>query len=222
MSYDLIVFDWDGTLADSTGRIVDSMQRAGRIIGLPPVTDAQVQNIIGLGLPEAITTLWPAIDEQNMAAMKECYARHFVSDSPVAMGLFAGAETMLARLQEQSILLAVATGKSRRGLDRILDDLTLRHRFAATRCADETCSKPDPLMLQEILAQLRIPASRALMVGDTTYDLDMANAAGMACVAMSHGAHDEVALSACRPLVMCHNIAGLDAWLARHLSTAGK
>ncbi|MDO6749609.1 HAD family hydrolase, partial [Gilvimarinus sp. 1_MG-2023] len=88
-----------------------------------------------------------------------------VSDSPVAMGLFAGAETMLARLQEQGILLAVATGKSRRGLDRILDDLTLRRRFAATRCADDTCSKPDPLMLQEILAQLRIPASRALMVG---------------------------------------------------------
>ncbi|MFK4752087.1 HAD-IA family hydrolase [Oceanobacter antarcticus] len=217
MGFDLIIFDWDGTLADSTGRIVDSMQRAGRIVGLPLVTDAQVQNIIGLGLPEAVETLWPAIDEEQMAAMKECYARHFVSDSPIPMGLFAGAETMLARLQERGVLLAVATGKSRRGLDRILDDLTLRHRFAATRCADESRSKPDPLMLQELLAQLRIPASRALMVGDTTYDLDMANAAGVAGVAMSHGAHDELALLGCRPLAMCHSIAELDVWIAQAL-----
>jgi len=213
MSYELIIFDWDGTLADSTGRIVDSMQQAGRLVGLPDVTDAAVQNIIGLGLPEALQTVWPAITSDQLEAMREAYARNFVYDSQVKMTLFDGVETMLAELQQDDRLLAVATGKSRRGLDRILDDLALRHHFAATRCADETRSKPDPLMLQQLLAELNVAAESAVMIGDTTYDLDMAHAAGIDCVALSHGAHDETLLLSSRPLALLHSIAELQQWL---------
>ncbi|WP_028292424.1 HAD family hydrolase [Oceanobacter kriegii] len=216
MSYELIIFDWDGTLADSTGRIVDSMQHAGRLTGLPAVTDAEVQNIIGLGLPEALQTLWPDITAEQLDAMREAYARNFVYDSQVKMTLFEGAEVLLETLQQHDRLLAVATGKSRRGLDRILDDLALRHRFAATRCADETRSKPDPLMLHQLLEELNVAADKAVMIGDTTYDLDMANAAGIDCVAMSHGAHDEDLLLSSNPKALLHSIAELQQWLLQH------
>lgn len=213
MKYPLIIFDWDGTLADSTGRIVDSLHGAARLVGLPPVTDAEAQNIIGLGLPEALQTLWPDIDDVAMASMREAYARNFVYDSQVTMKLFDGAWAMLERLQIDGHRVAVATGKSRKGLDRILDDLSIRHLFATTRCADETRSKPDPLMLQEILAELNVSAEHALMIGDTTYDLEMAQAAGVASIGISHGAHDDARLLACKPLELCHSIADLEQWL---------
>lgn len=221
MSYELIIFDWDGTLADSTGRIVDSMQKAGRLVGLPDLSDAAVQNIIGLGLPEALLALWPDITDEQMTRMREAYARNFVYDSQVQMSLFEGAEQMLKRLQEAGLLLAVATGKSRKGLDRLLHDLGLGHYFAATRCADETRSKPDPLMLEELLAQLSVPAGKALMVGDTTYDLDMARAAGVDSVAMGHGAHEDGVLLASGPQVLCHNIAELENWIFSHIDGSG-
>lgn len=216
MKYQLLIFDWDGTLADSTGRIVDSMQRAARLVGLPAITDAEAQNIIGLGLPEALRTLWPNITAKELEAMRESYARHFVYDSQVSMALFDGAREMLENLGAEGHLLAVATGKSRKGLDRILYDLGATHLFATTRCADETLSKPDPLMINEILAELNVSASRALMVGDTTYDLDMARAAGVATIAMSHGAHDDERLLACKPLELCHSIADLEQWLSNN------
>ncbi|WP_221795049.1 HAD-IA family hydrolase [Oceanobacter mangrovi] len=215
MRYELIVFDWDGTLADSTGRIVDSMQLAGRLVGLPAISDAAVQNIIGLGLPEAIRTLWPDIKADQLDVMRDAYARNFVYDSQVKMQLFDGAEQLLASLQSQGKLLAVATGKSRRGLDRILDDLKLGHRFVITRCADETRSKPDPLMLREILAELNVAPEEALMVGDTTYDLDMAAAAGVDSVGMSHGAHEEDVLWVSKPKQIFHSLAELHDWLGR-------
>lgn len=216
MTYQLLIFDWDGTLADSTGRIVDSMQRAARLVGLPPITDIEAQNIIGLGLPEALRVLWPNIEGAELDAMREAYARHFVYESQVSMALFDGARAMLENLLNDGYLLAVATGKSRKGLDRILDDLAIGHLFATTRCADETLSKPDPLMVNEILAELNVSASRALMVGDTTYDLDMARAAGVSTIAMSHGAHDDARLLACEPLELCHSIADLEQWIRNH------
>ena len=221
MSYELIIFDWDGTLADSTGRIVDSMQKAGRLVGLRELPDAAVQNIIGLGLPEALLALWPEISDEQMVLMREAYARNFVYDSQVQMSLFDGVEGMLQRLQDAGLLLAVATGKSRKGLDRLLGDLALGHYFAATRCADETRSKPDPLMLNELLVQLSVPASRALMVGDTTYDLDMANAAGMDSVAMGHGAHEDAVLMGSGPKVLCHDIAALERWIFSQVTGSG-
>lgn len=212
MKYDLIVFDWDGTLADSTGRIVDSMQRAANECGLPSVPDAAVQNIIGLGLPEAIKAVWPNVTLEQMEPMRATYARYFVADSQIEMNLFDGAEDLLSRLRSKR-KTAVATGKSRKGLDRILRDLVLESAFDITRCADETCSKPDPLMLNEILSELNVAPSRALMIGDTSYDLDMAMAAGVDSIAMSHGAHEEDVLKACGPQAICHSIAELENWI---------
>ncbi len=213
MKYDLIVFDWDGTLVDSTGRIVDSMQRAASDVGLASISDFAVQNIIGLGLPEALETLWPGIDGEQRQRMTEVYARYFVADSEVSMAFFAGADSLLHNLKVSGRQLAVATGKSRRGLDRMLDEHDVRHWFAATRCADETESKPAPRMLNELLQQLSVPAERALMVGDTTYDLDMASAAGVAAVAMTHGAHDEEVLRRHRPVAVCHSLNELNNWI---------
>ncbi|MCA6062340.1 HAD-IA family hydrolase [Thalassolituus marinus] len=214
--YRLIIFDWDGTLVDSTQRIVDSMSRAGSEVGLPVVPDAAIQNIIGLGLPEALKTVWPSISEQQLKAMHPVYARYFVSDSQIDMGFFIGTEDFLKDLLSKGYILSVATGKSRKGLDRMLHDLKVGHLFATTRCADETRSKPDPLMLNEILSELSIAPSEALMIGDTTYDLDMANAAGIDSVAMGHGAHDDNTLLACGPKAICHSIQELKNWIETH------
>ncbi|MFY9179711.1 MAG: HAD-IA family hydrolase [Venatoribacter sp.] len=211
--FKLVVFDWDGTLVDSTGRIVDSMQRASAYVGLPAVSDGDVQNIIGLGLPEAIQTLWPDISEHDLHKITPIYARYFVDDSPVGMGPFVGAIDLLENLLERGHLLAVATGKTRRGLDRMFRDLKLGHYFAASRCADETCSKPDPLMLNEVLNELSIDPADAVMIGDTTYDLMMAQAAGVASIAMSHGAHEQDRLLSCNPLTLCHSMRELNEWL---------
>lgn len=213
MRFELIIFDWDGTLADSTGRIVDSMRVAGQRVGLPTVLDASIQNIIGLGLPEALKTVWPAITDEQLVAMRTEYARLFVDDSKVPMQLFPGAREMLHQLKDQGRQLAVATGKSRKGLDRLLNDLELVSAFNITRCADETRSKPDPLMLKEILSELAVPEDKTLMVGDTTYDLDMANALGIATVAMSHGAHDEPLLLSREPEALLHSIHELESWI---------
>lgn len=214
--FKLVVFDWDGTLVNSTGRIVDSMQRAATELALPSVSDAQVQNIIGLGLPEAMRVLWPAISEADLQRMIPVYARYFIHESAVGMALFDGALTLLQDLQARGYLLAVATGKKRQGLDRMFRDLKLGDFFAASRCADETRSKPDPLMLNELLHELGIDKSEALMVGDTTYDLDMANAAGVASVAMGHGAHDQATLLSCKPLALCHSMRELNEWIRDH------
>ena len=212
MKYELLIFDWDGTLCDSTGRIVDSMRSAAHETGLRVVHDSEIQNIIGLGLPEAIRTVWPEILDDQLPPMKAAYARHFVSDSPVMMSLFDGAAELLDRYAGTR-RLAVATGKSRKGLDRILTDLSMHSVFDITRCADETRSKPDPCMLFEILSELNVSPERALMVGDTTFDLEMASAAGMHSVGMSHGAHDEARLLACEPRVICHSIQELTNWI---------
>lgn len=213
MKYELIIFDWDGTLSDSTGRIVDSMQQAAKQVGLTRISDFAVQNIIGLGLPEALQTLWPGIDAEQLRHMTEVYARYFVSDSQVSMDFYPHARSLLAELKEQGRQLAVATGKSRRGLDRILAESELHSSFAATRCADETASKPDPLMLNELLRELSVSASRAVMIGDTSYDLEMARAAGMDAVALSHGAHDEEILRRHSPVAVCHNLTELKHWI---------
>lgn len=216
LRYRVIIFDWDGTLVDSTQRIVDSMQQAAREVGLNKVPDAAVQNIIGLGLPEALRAVWPDINPSQLDAMRQVYARFFVSDSQVGMDFFPGARAMLDTLLARGYLLAVATGKSRKGLDRLLQDLKVGHLFATTRCADETRSKPDPLMLEEIMSELSVAASEVLMVGDTTYDLDMAKAAGVDSVAMGHGAHDDQQLMACSPETVCHSIQQLIDWITVH------
>ncbi|MCH2039808.1 MAG: HAD-IA family hydrolase [Saccharospirillaceae bacterium] len=221
MKYKLIIFDWDGTLVDSTGRIVDSMQQASVEVGLPAVPDMAVQNIIGLGLPEALQTVWPGIDASQMSEMTRVYARHFVYDSKVAMAFFDGVADLLGDLRQAGCKLAVATGKSRKGLDRMLTQMEVDGRpvgeqFAASRCADETRSKPDPLMLKELLDELNIPAEEALMIGDTSFDLNMASALNIDSVAMSHGAHDRSVLLDCQPRAMCHSITELNQWIKQN------
>lgn len=214
--YKLVIFDWDGTLVNSTARIIDSMQQAAQQHSLPEVSDAEVQNIIGLGLPEAMQTLWPDLGHEQLKQAAPSYAKNFIQDSKVGMEVFPGTRELLSELMLRNYLLAVATGKARKGLDRTMHDLSLRHFFADTRCADETRSKPDPLMLHELLASLGVAAHEALMVGDTTYDLDMANAAGMDSLGMSYGAHEIKRLEACNPLTICHSMQELQEWIINH------
>ncbi|MBC6904868.1 HAD-IIIA family hydrolase [Saccharophagus sp. K07] len=184
----LFIFDWDGTLCDSTGKIVRCMQLAAHKLGLPDLHDVQVLEIIGLGLPEAVNRLFPGISAATAEALKQEYSEFFLEDT-TPMPFFNGVEETLHRLRGSGYQLAIATGKSRRGLNRILEDMGLQNFFHASRCADETCSKPDPKMLLELLTEFRRPADQAVMVGDTEFDMEMARRADMPRVAVSYGAH---------------------------------
>jgi len=185
----LFIFDWDGTLCDSTGKIVRSMQQAAKQVRLPALDDTQVLNIIGLGLPEAVRHLYPDISTEQAEALRAAYSEHFLHYDQTPMPLFEGVENTLHRLRDDGYRLAIATGKSRRGLERVLDGLGLRSFFHGSRCADETTSKPDPHMLLELLKEFRSQAADAVMVGDTEYDMEMARRAQMPSVAVSYGAH---------------------------------
>ena len=209
----LFVFDWDGTLIDSTGKIIRCMHQAVEEVGLEPRTDLQVQNIIGLGLPEAITRLFPGIETDAMGALRAAYSRHFIEADRIPCEFYPGVYTVLETLREQGHLLAVATGKSRRGLNRVLGNLEMTRFFDATRCADETASKPNPLMLEQLLAELNSPREQAVMIGDTTYDLAMANNAGLGSIAVSYGAHSKDQLMTQQPLHCIDHFDELLVWL---------
>ena len=174
----MVIFDWDGTLCDSEAHIVRAVQSAARDMGLREPGDAEAANIIGLGLPQAMAVLFPEIPDDERVANEE--------EPPQ---LFPGALETLVVLKERGLELAVATGKSRRGLDRILRVFGLSDFFHATRCADETRSKPHPLMIEEIILERSVPAEQVVMVGDTEYDLEMAANAGVASVGVSYGVH---------------------------------
>lgn len=214
MRYRLLIFDWDGTLMDSLGRIVGCMQEAGRDIGLGTLAEEDVRDIIGLGLPEAINKLCPELDAQQAEALRQRYAHHFVhADMPPAL-FYPGVDLLMPELASRHGLgLAVATGKSRRGLERMFDQTESRGWFLASRTADETRSKPHPLMLEELLAELAVPVSEAVMIGDTEYDLEMARALGMDRVAVSYGVHDVARLSASEPRFIAHGFPELVDWL---------
>ncbi|RMG30447.1 MAG: HAD family hydrolase [Gammaproteobacteria bacterium] len=211
----LIVFDWDGTLIDSRDLIVACMQAAIREVDLPPRTDAQVADIIGLGLREAVETLYPEVSAERRAAMIDRYRRHWLARQHECR-LFPGARETLERLHQAGFLLAVATGKSRAGLERSLQETGLARLFSSTRCADETASKPDPRMLHEILGELDVPASAAILVGDTEYDLEMARRAGVAALGVCYGVHEATRLSRHRPLAILDRITRLPDWLAEY------
>ena len=186
----LIIFDWDGTLIDSAPMIIGAMQRAADELRMPSCSDDEVKEIIGLGLPEAIKSLFPHASDDERATIREIYARHFIDmDNQAPASLFPGVADTLAHLHAQGHTLAIATGKSRRGLDRVLQNSGLAPFFHGTRCADETRSKPDPLMLHELLHELSAHLDNAIMVGDTEYDMAMAKNAGMRRVAVSYGVH---------------------------------
>lgn len=185
----LFIFDWDGTLSDSTAKIVGCMQEAAGNLSLPSLAPLDVQEIIGLGLPEAIRRLYPELSEADCRALGAEYRRCYVVADQTPSDFFPGVLETLDVLRASGNRLSVATGKSRKGLDRVLSQLELSDYFDATRCADETASKPDPLMLHELLSHFGCVAQDAVMVGDTEYDMAMADAAQVPRVAVSFGAH---------------------------------
>lgn len=201
----LIVFDWDGTLFDSTGVIAHSLQKACEALGMAAPTTQEAKHVIGLGFNEAIEQLVGPLNAEQSAAFMTAYRRNYFAGESLVT-LYDGILELLKGLQGQGRLMAVATGKSRAGLNRVLLDGHLRPYFDATRTADETTSKPHPQMLLELLDELEVSPHQAVMVGDTTYDIDMANAAGMASIAVKYGAHDEKLLLASRPTVVVHDV----------------
>lgn len=207
MSVTLVVFDWDGTLIDSTGRIAESLHRAAQDTGLPLLSAQAYRSIIGLGLPEALRALYPDVDEDMRVQLRGHYARHYIASTEAEpCPPYDGAVELLETLHARGTRLAVATGKNRPGLERALAHSGFGHYFHATRTADETASKPDPLMLAEILAEQRVEPHRALMVGDTGFDLEMARRAGVPSVGITHGAHDAAELQRHAPRALVHHL----------------
>lgn len=213
MSYQLIIFDWDGTLMDSEARIVTTMQSAIGDLELEPRGREQVKNIIGLGLKEAVAALYPQQSSSVHDALADRYRSHFLAQDVESSELFEGAMDVLEKLSAQGYFLAVATGKGRRGLNKVLAELNVAHLFHVTRCADETRSKPHPQMLLEILDFVGLDPAQAIMVGDTEYDMELARNAGVAPVAVSYGVHERERLLSHQPLACLDDIRQLLDWL---------
>lgn len=206
--YRLVVFDWDGTLIDSTAAIVRSIRSAAADLGLPVPSREQASHVIGLGLFEAIHAAVPAIEREQMPAFVESYRRHFFSIDG-RLEPFDGIVPLLSELVERGMWLAIATGKSRAGLDRALEQMQWAGRFLTTRCADEGAPKPDPWMLRDICDELGVDAGETLMVGDTVYDLGMARAAGAGAIAVTYGAHPRDELESETSLAVVDSVAEL-------------
>lgn len=211
-NFDLIAFDWDGTLFDSTRIIVRCIQAAVADVGGTRPTDEAAAYVIGLRLSEALAHAAPDVPPEKYPALGARYQFHYAAHQN-DISLFGGVLPMLAALKENGHLLAVATGKSRRGLDEALHAVELRGCFDASRTADETAGKPHPLMLRELMAELGVPPARTLMIGDTTHDLQMALNAGCASVGVSYGAHEPAVFDVLKPLAVAHSVAELHAWL---------
>ncbi|PTS83471.1 HAD family hydrolase [Pseudomonas sp. HMWF032] len=219
--YQLLIFDWDGTLVDSIGRIVTAMHLAADVCGLARCTDDQVRGIIGLGLPEAIRSLYPLLDDVGLVQrMRQSYSENYLALESEPSALFHGVAEGLQAFRAEGYRLAVATGKGRHGLQRVLADRGWLDFFDYSRCADETASKPDPLMLHEILEQSGVSVHQALMVGDSSFDLLMAQRAGMDCVAVGYGAQSLQALRECQPTLAIECFTELRAWLGRRASNS--
>lgn len=211
--FDLIVFDWDGTLMDSTGTIVKCIQAAAKDLGLPVPDNRAASYVIGLGLQEAMEAALPGLDPKYYPRIVERYRYHYLTKDQ-GLTLFDGVPEMLADLSQQGYFLAVATGKSRVGLNRALHAANLLSVFDATRCADETFSKPHPAMLHELTRELGQDLQRTVMIGDTTHDLLMASNAGAAGIAVHYGAHAAPELEALNPVFGAKSVAELHAWLS--------
>jgi len=216
MKYQLLVFDWDGTLMDSAGRIVASLTQAFLDIGAEPPAVERCRDVIGLGLEEAMLKLWPDSNAHHRSLLADRYRYHYLGANETPTPLFPGTAAMVEALHDTGYLMAVATGKSRRGLDAALAESSLGQWFHATRCADETFSKPHPQMLLELMDELGVGAEACLMIGDTEYDLQMATNAGVDAVAVSCGAHEAHRLLALQPLACLQGVDALSDWLARH------
>ena len=213
----LLIFDWDGTLCDSLSRIALCIQCAAEEVGLPPPLEHEAREIVGLGLVEALETLFPGIHMNQILAMRDSYSRHFVEHDREPSPFFEGVANTLEQLKEHGFLLTVATGKSRRGVDRVLKTRKLTDFFHGSRCADETAGKPNPLMLQELLKEFRSFPEDALMVGDTEFDMSMAVNAGVPRVAVSYGAHSIDRLLKYQPLACLEKFADIKNVLFKNI-----
>ena len=213
--FDLIVFDWDGTLFDSTALIVRCIQQACRDIGAAVPSDVDAAYVIGLGLQDALRHAVPGLAVERYPALGLRYRHHYFA-SQHELSMFPGTLAMLQALKARHHWLAVATGKGRRGLDEALAHAQLKGLFDGTRTADETASKPDPRMLNELMREFGTDPTRTLMIGDTTHDLQLARNAGTARVAVSYGAHDPEAFEAFEPLTIAHSTRELHDWLIQH------
>jgi len=210
--YDLLIFDWDGTLMDSAGVIVDSIQRACEDIGQPTPSERASRQIIGLGLVQALQTLLPDLPADDYPKLVERYRHHYLGRDE-RIPLFDGVASGIRNLHANGFQLAVATGKSRLGLSRALEASGLGAWFAATRCADQTHSKPHPAMVLELIDELDADPARTLVIGDTSHDLLMASNAGVASLGVTYGAHEADDLQPHAPLALMNSFAEVHAWL---------
>jgi phosphoglycolate phosphatase len=210
--FDLIAFDWDGTLFDSTAIIVRCIQRAVADVGGAVPSDRDAAYVIGMGLMEALAHAAPDVPRERYAELGAAYRRHYINHQD-DLSLFEGVLPMLADLRGREHRLAVATGKSRRGLDDVLRTVQLAGVFDGSRTADETAGKPDPRMLHELMEEFGTGPERTLMIGDTTHDLQMALNAGCPSVAVSYGAHLPDGFQALRPRAIVHSVQELHRWL---------
>lgn len=209
MNVKVVVFDWDGTIVDSVEHIADSLQRAATDLGYPPLERQAYRDIIGLGMVEALEQLYPGLSREEMQAIRENYARYFFSRQTTPQSVFSGMADLLEDLRRSGRGCSVATGKSRRGMDHALEGSGLASYFDITRCADETRSKPDPAMLQEIIEFYRIRPEEAVMIGDTRYDLEMAKRIGMPAIGVEWGVHGREVLAAWDPHAIVGTVSDL-------------
>lgn len=216
----LVIFDWDGTLIDSTGKIAACMQQAAADAGVEPREMGAIRNIIGLGLDEALHVLYPGEADVVRAAIRQHYATRFVAADRNPCEFFPGVRDSLDCLRAAGIPLAVATGKSRRGLDRVLTNLGMSDYFQGSRCADETASKPDPLMIMQLCEEFKVSPEESVLVGDTEYDLEMAHRIGMPSVGVSYGAHSQERLANWQPLQILDDFTALVPLLAERYGMA--
>ncbi len=214
-AYDLIVFDWDGTLYDSTALIVGCIQAACTDLGLAEPSRTDAAYVIGLGLHDALAHVAPGLPPERVPELGQRYRHHYFKRQH-ELSLFQGTIDLLHALKARNHWLAVATGKSRAGLNEALAHVELKGMFDATRTADETASKPHPLMLHELISTFGVAPERTLMVGDTTHDLQLARNAGTHCVAVSYGAHEPTSFHHYEPRCIAHSMAELHAWLTQH------
>ena len=215
LTFDLIAFDWDGTLFDSTKIIVRCIQAAVRDVGGTVPSDEAAAYVIGLGLMQALAHAAPDVPQDKYPELGARYRHHYITHQN-DISLFDGVLPLLAALKARGHTLAVATGKSRHGLDEALQAVELKDRFDGSRTADETAGKPQPRMLDELMKQFGVKPDRTLMIGDTTHDLQMALNAGCASVGVSYGAHESAAFGALKPRFIAHSVQALHDWLVEH------
>ena len=211
----MLIFDWDGTLCDSLQRIALCLRMSATDVGLPVPSFEAAKNIVGLGLDEVMIELFPDADLTTQAQLRQRYSEHFIREDAQPSPFFPGVRAHLETLRDEGYIMAVATGKSRRGLDRVLGGLDMKGFFHSTRCADETASKPDPHMLLSLLEEFATLPQAALMVGDTSYDMAMARAANTPRLAVSYGAHSQVRLASYEPVACIEKFEDINHILAQ-------